>query len=335
MLKSTPRESTDTLAVVSGGSGGEVLADTLRHLPIPAEFYTILTDSGGSSRDFRQDGAPGDMRKIIARLIDDPELGRAFNHRFTNGPFKGHAAGNPLLAALAASHPDGYDGGGDVLYRSLHLRCPVYPVSAKLSSLGEHPHLRGTYSNGATFDEESQIDDCSEELTHERIVEASLDPPIFVNPRLVEGIQSGRIKTMTFGPGSLWGSIIAALLVTGLKEAIDMAEDLVLVYVCNMATMMGETTGLDVTGHLTEINRHLGQHKIDVMIVSQHTPSAEMMEQYRSKGQELLLPTKDELASLPCTVIANNFFTPGQEGEARHDSYRLSAELLRIVYRDY
>ena len=60
---------------------------------------------------------------------------------------------------------------------------------------------------------------------------------------------------IVIGPGSLFTSLLPALLVPGIREAIAASGALV-VFACNVATQPGETGGFDLADHLDALARH-------------------------------------------------------------------------------
>ena len=69
------------------------------------------------------------------------------------------------------------------------------------------------------------------------------------------------------GPGSLYTSIIANLLVPDLVEAIK-ASRAYKFYICNIATQRGETEGYSCEDHLRAIERHAGSKLFDVVLAN-------------------------------------------------------------------
>ena len=57
------------------------------------------------------------------------------------------------------------------------------------------------------------------------------------------------------GPGSLFTSVLAAVAVQGIAEAVASAEAQV-VYVCNLRQEVQETEGYDVAAHIEALARH-------------------------------------------------------------------------------
>src|SRR5271166_5742741 len=105
--------------------GGHGLAQTLRAARQYAGELTAVVsvaDDGGSNDRLREllgIPAPGDLRRCIGALLPEPSpLGEALEHRFVSGELAGHAFGNLLIAALAATTGDfvtGVEEGARVL----------------------------------------------------------------------------------------------------------------------------------------------------------------------------------------------------------------------------
>ena len=57
------------------------------------------------------------------------------------------------------------------------------------------------------------------------------------------------------GPGSLFTSVLAAVAVPGIAEAVASAKAQV-VYVCNLRPEIPETEGYDVAAHVAALARH-------------------------------------------------------------------------------
>ena len=90
--------------------GGHGLAQTLKAARRYASVITAVVsvaDDGGSSGRLREllgIPAPGDLRRCLGALLPDPSpLGDALEYRFASGELEGHAFGNLLLAAFAAT----------------------------------------------------------------------------------------------------------------------------------------------------------------------------------------------------------------------------------------
>ncbi|MGC8782434.1 MAG: gluconeogenesis factor YvcK family protein, partial [Anaerolineae bacterium] len=89
-----------------------------------------------------------------------------------------------------------------------------------------------------------------------RIRRVALDPqdaPAY--PEAIRAILDADL--IIAGPGSLYTSVLPNLLVRDLAEALAAAQGLK-VYVCNVATQLGETEGYDVQAHVRALQDHIG-----------------------------------------------------------------------------
>ena len=81
------------------------------------------------------------------------------------------------------------------------------------------------------------------------------------------------------GPGSLYTSILPNLLVPDLAQALYHAKA-PKVYICNLATQAGETSGYDVADHVAAIHQHVPELRLDVVLANDNfSPSAEELGQ--------------------------------------------------------
>ena len=74
-------------------------------------------------------------------------------------------------------------------------------------------------------------------------------------------------QMIIIGPGSLYTSILPNLCVPGISEALN-ESTAQKVYVCNVATQEGETSGYSVADHLEAIQRHTSNSLINFVIAN-------------------------------------------------------------------
>src|SRR5208282_4761882 len=84
-------------------------------------------------------------------------------------------------------------------------------------------------------------------------------------PETLEAIQ--RADLITFGPGSLFTSVIPNVLVQGIPDAIRRSRALK-AYFVNLMWQPGETIGFRASDHVSALNRHAGGDLIDVAVVN-------------------------------------------------------------------
>ena len=81
------------------------------------------------------------------------------------------------------------------------------------------------------------------------LVPGDAQPPPLAVERIVEADQ------IVIGPGSLFTSVLAAVAVGGIAEAVASSKAQV-VYVCNLHPEVPETEGFDVADHVAALARH-------------------------------------------------------------------------------
>ena len=132
------------------------------------------------------------------------------------------------------------------------------------------------------------------------------------------------------GPGDLFTSVITNLIVNGFCEAVSnsLARKL---YICNLMTKEGETSGFDVRRHVQEMIKYLGEDILDCVLISNTRLSEKAISDYARKNQEpVKLGPWEELHQLTKAkmIVAD----VGHETQlVRHDSVKLKNEILKII----
>lgn len=240
---------TQTPRVVCIG-GGHGLAATLRAASTYAGELTgivSVADDGGSSGRIRHaTGLPamGDIRRCLSALADPAvPLSTVFEHRFDDeelGAADGHALGNLLIAALAdrtGSFTDAVAYFADLL----GVRADVLPATDELVELCASSSA-GTVRGQVAVQQTAGL---------ERVW---LDPEAPPAPkRALAAVATA--DQVVMGPGSLFTSVLAALAVPDLRDAVaDTGARRV--YVCNLRPQQPETAGYDVAAHVAALRRH-------------------------------------------------------------------------------
>jgi uncharacterized cofD-like protein len=215
------------------------------------------SDDGGSSGRLRTLLGiipPGDLRKCLVALADPASsFTRAFEYRFATGELSGHALGNLILAALVETSGSTLDAV-DTAARLLGATGRVIPASTTpvtLCAEGAHGVVKGQVAVNAT----------------KEIRRIFLDPENAVAP--AEALSSLLdADQILIGPGSLFTSVLAALVVPAVNEAFNEATGQK-VYIANLHPQVGETQDYDVADHV----RALQRHKVSVDVVVCDTAS--------------------------------------------------------------
>lgn len=243
---------------VVGIGGGHGLAATLTAARLYADdiaaVVTVADDGGSSGRLTRELGVPppGDIRNCLVALADRPDLAGLFQHRFATGALTGHTVGNLVIAALTEMTGDfvaAVDRSGRVLQAvgSVH---PATSALVRLMARVEGGEIKGQVAVAQT---KSPI---------QAVYLEPPDPP--ANPGAVAAIMEA--DQVVMGPGSLFTSLIATLLVPGLRAALQETEAK-RVFICNSRIQKGETEGLAASDHALALLAHVGPFTIDSIIL--------------------------------------------------------------------
>jgi uncharacterized cofD-like protein len=226
--------------------GGHGLAATLRATRRYGDGITAIVsvaDDGGSSgrlRDVFGVPPPGDLRKCLVALSAPSVWSKAFEHRFDAGELEGHALGNLVIAGLAASTGDFLfavkEAGRLVEAGGTVLPATTVPVVLKADAAGRAVQGQVAVANAG-------------HIARVSLVPVDAEPPAAA----LEAV--ARADQIVLGPGSLYTSVLAALAVPALRDALAEARGRK-VYVCNLRPQVPETEGYDVAAHLAALELH-------------------------------------------------------------------------------
>ncbi|HEY89747.1 MAG TPA: YvcK family protein, partial [Thermoflexia bacterium] len=241
------------IAVIGGGHGQATILRGLKAYTSNLTAIVTVADDGGSSGRLRREMGilpPGDFRNCIAALADDEALiTRIFQYRFrTNAGLDGHSFGNLFISAMS-----GVTGSfEDALAKSSQmLAVQGRVVPSTLEAIMLAADIQKTTGSITRVRGESQVSQ-----TKGAILRALLEPsspPAY--PGAIQAILNAEMIIM--GPGSLYTSILPNLLVPEIIKAIRASQALK-VYICNLATQLGETDDYTAARHLEVLTAHLG-----------------------------------------------------------------------------
>lgn len=246
------------VVVIGGGSGTYQVLTGLKKYPLEISAVISMSDSGGSTGRLRKELGilpPGDVRRAILALSDLPfaqkTLEEVFNFRFEgDGSLAGHSLGNILLAALTQI-TGSMDRAIEEAARILNASGKVYPVTLDKSN------LVAILSDGTRIHGETNIDMRNFKIGIP-ITKVFLSPRARVFKEAARAIVDADL--IILGPGDLYTSLIATLLVSGVTQAIRSSKGK-LVYVVNLVTKRGETDGFAARDFVNKIEEYLGEAK--------------------------------------------------------------------------
>lgn len=330
---SKSKQSSRGLNVVAlgGGTGLSTLLRGLKDLVVrrrdeiadedhPIAGLTAIvtvTDDGGSSGRLRRENRilpPGDIRNCMVALSQDEALlGRLFQYRFHAGRgLIGHNFGNLFLAALTHVTGD-FAEAVRVSSKILAIRGQIFPSTISNVS------LVATLAGGRRVHGETRITASRKPIKKLALFPRSVRPL----PKALEAIEEADL--ILLGPGSLYTSILPNLLIPEIATAIARSKA-PRVYIANLMTQPGETSGYALADHLRAIRHHTSRRVIDWVVANRQPISPEVAKRYRAQGAEPVAVNLLDLQKLGYRVILDNLLE--EHGVIRHDPARLSQLLF-------
>jgi uncharacterized cofD-like protein len=260
------RERGPRVVAIGGGHGLSTLLRGLKEHTRNLTAVVTVADDGGSSGKLRESLGilpPGDIRNCLAALSNDEALlAQLFQYRFSGAPgLEGHSFGNLFISALTeitGSFEEAVAESG----RALSVSGRVLPSTlhdVRLVADVRLPHI----VNEIRVEGESKIPEAAGRV--QRVWLEPNNPPAF--PPVLQSILSAEL--IVIGPGSLYTSILPNLLVPDLLAAIHASRALK-VYVCNVATQIGETDSYSCYDHARAVEEHIGEDLFDVVLCNEN-----------------------------------------------------------------
>jgi len=313
------------VVAIGGGTGLPVVLTALRrHLAASDRITAIVTaaDDGGSSGALRKEYGvlpPGDIRNCLLALARvPPEVSAALQYRFDDGDTQ-HPVGNLLLAALDMVATDGLT--------AIKLAAELLGVDdLVLPSTTERVHLVADLADGSSVYGESSIPRSGAPIKRVRI-----DPATAVaTPMVLEALREA--DAMILGPGSIYTSLLATLVVHGVAAALT-TSPAVRIFVCNAMTEPGETDGYGIAEHLQALAAHgLPCDKLNYVVTSTTPIPAKVLRRYRSEGA-VPVDAQFTLPSASPVMVRADLLELGPV--VRHDPDKLGQVLRDLVTRHH
>ena len=250
------------VVVVGGGTGTSVVARALKSFPnLEVSLCVTTFDNGGSAGAVLDEhGALPSSDLIQAILAMMPEgddasrenletLRDMLSFRFDEPPMTGKRLGNYMNIPLERKF--GFDAAIARLCKLFQTAGQVIPVATTAGTLVAH------YSNGQEVYGESEIDEpiypwqrlCT-------ITGLRVEPEVEINPRAFNALVSA--DAIIFGPGDLFTSVLPNVVVNGFSKAIHQTGAK-LVFVGNLVTKVGQTSGFTTSYFVKVLESYLGR----------------------------------------------------------------------------
>ncbi len=314
---------------IGGGNGLSTLLSGLKKFVAAdeSEFVRLenlsaivaVSDDGGSSgrlRDELQMPPPGDIRNCMVALSEDSHLlSKLFRHRFTgSGDLGGHSFGNLFLAALSEITGDFAEAvklSSEILASKGH----IFP--ATISDV----RLAADLFDGSIVRGETNVSQVGNSIKRLRLEPENCHPM----PEALAAIIDADI--ITVGPGSLFTSLLPPLLVKGVSEAISESAA-VKIFICNLMTQAGETSGFSARRHLEIVREYAPQVDFDFVVVNTSPISEAQTEIYASEGARQIGVNNSISPEMieGVEIVCGNLLDGG--GKVRHHPEKLAQVVL-------
>jgi uncharacterized cofD-like protein len=316
------------VVVIGGGTGLSTLLRGLKEQTSNLTAIVAVADDGGSSGVLRDQMAippVGDIRRCLAALADDETLvGEVLEHRFAGspsdptpeagGPLGGHPVGNILLAAMTQLEGGDFEEAVRLANRVLAVRGQVLPAAATPLTLHARLH------DGTVVDGQSLI-------TKARSIDRAWVTPADVPASRDALAAIAEADVIVLGPGSVYTSLLPSLLLPEIGAAVAAAPAL-RIFVCNVATQLGETTGRDLADHVEALVAHTSPGLVDV-VLGNNQFGARIPLDWRAESVRLRWPPRT--TPVPKLVLGD---VVDADNAHVHDPRKLAAAIERIIERE-
>lgn len=260
--------------VIGGGHGTSIVLSSLADSGLELTGIFSMADDGGSTGRLRKElgvSAVGDIRQCLTMLATNKEVAELFSYRFEAGELSGHSLGNLILSA-GELQTGSIEKSIEWAKKALGVTTDLFASTTDKCDLVlelDGKKVTGVYDIAYTDFEGKKPG-------------LSLEPA----PHIARSAETA-IKEADFvliAPGNFYCSIMPALLVGGVTEAIN-RSDAKTVQISNLVNRAGQTAGFNVTDYTGELIRLSGGLEIDAVIYNTATINPDCLRE----GEEQVL----------------------------------------------
>jgi uncharacterized cofD-like protein len=322
------------VVTIGGGTGSYSSLMGLKKYPFKITAVVNMFDDGGSTGVLRDELGvlpPGDIRQCLVALAESSKILRdLFNYRFEEGGLKGHSFGNLFLSTLekqSGSMKKAIDEAGKIL----RISGKVVPIT-----FTKNTSLCVELADGRKIVGETHIDVVTKKEKRAAVKKLYLSHKASLNDDAREAIE--KADFILLGPGDLYTSIIPNLLVNGVPKVIKNSKAKK-IFVVNLMTKYGHTSGFGAAKHLEELEKYLGKGVVDFILINSKKPQKKMLSWYEEYEE---FPVKDDLTDsknykvirrdlLKDVIVTQSSSDILRRSIIRHDSKKLASEIEEII----
>jgi len=307
------------VVAIGGGTGLSNILRGLKEFTSNITAIVTVADNGGSSGKLRDELdilPPGDIRNCLVALADqEPLMEDLFQYRFhKKGDLRGHSFGNLFIAAMTEVLGD-FEEAVEESSKVLAIQGKVLP------STNQNVNLGAVYEDGSEILGESEIPD------ENKVIQG-----VYLEPSSVEITQRAKSALLDadyiiVGPGSLYTSLLPNLLVKGMVDTIRKSKAKK-IFITNVMTQPGETTGYSAYDHLKTVYDHIGAEIFDYTIINKNGSRKDLLDKYADEGAYPVVNDIEQLNKLDIKVVEGKLIQTGDF--IRHDPHKLAEILVEL-----
>lgn len=271
------------VVIIGGGNGSAIVINALKKHVSDFNLTALvsMSDSGGSTGKLRAEFKtlpPGDIMRAVVSLsrYDYHRVLKPifYRNRFTvPGKLEKHNLGN-LFLILASQYAGNFEQALAALHQAIEAVGTALPVTLLPNDLCV------SLTNGQVIKTEAKIDepDYDRKL---KIAKAWLEPSAPLNPKARQAIQEANVIVLC--PGSVYTSVVAALLPAGLKAEIAKSSAQIVYIVGNAYEQGGETGPENLSGIVKVVESYLPR-PVDVILFNNHKLTPQQKKNYQAKN---------------------------------------------------
>lgn len=312
------------IVMIGGGKGLSNILGGLKEYTHNITSIVSTFDDGGSTGKIMEQVdtlPPGDIRRsLIALSNSNSDMEKLMSYRFKDGKIDNHSLGNLMIVAMT-DVMGGFAPAIKAMSNIFNVTGNILPITL------DKTKLCAGLENGEIVVGEDNI--------RPRVIESkSRIKQIFLKdvtaapaPGVLEAIRDADV--IVIGPGSLYTSVICNLLVDDVGKAIIQSKAKK-VMIANLMNEPGETLGYTLAKHVNEVERYIGKHVLDYVIVNNGEITEDMIFDFNQGESTPLQIDLENIHNRALTVIQEDLVITAPNC-IYHDSMRVSEILIEIA----
>lgn len=312
------------IVMIGGGKGlSNILAGLKEYTHNITSIVATFDDGGVTGKIIEQVDTlpPGDIRRsLIALSNSNSDMEKLMSYTFKDGILNNCSLGNLMIVAMTDVM-----GGFAPAIKSMSNIFNV--IGNILPATLDKTKLCAGLENGEIVVGGDNI--------RPRVIESkSRIKQIFLKdvsaapaPGVLEAIKNADV--IVIGPGSLYTSVICNLLVDDICKAIIQSKAKK-VMIANLMNEPGETLGYTLAKHVNEVERYLGKHVLDYVLVNNGEITEDMIYDFNQGESTPLQIDLENIHNRAITVLQEDLVITAPNC-IYHDSMRVSEILMEIA----